>query len=236
MSAIVFLFILAFSNAFMFTYPGYYINEDDVVECESGYYCPGDDKKYECPDGFYSLKEREECWKCGCINSDTCPKGTKTDNKTGITIYAGQCEGESPCKPGYGYERKTRVCLKCWDGMYSPGGSNPCQDCKRNEMVSEGQDRCIECPAGEISVTGVDCRPCKRGTYFNNQTKDCEICQEGYYTDEERQFTCKKCPNGMYSNSEFSGCQDRPPFFEPNHYHLHYPKFKRERYIIDDSE
>ena len=39
--------------------PGEYFNNGEKDLCPSGYYCPGDGKKYECPDGTFS-EERAE--------------------------------------------------------------------------------------------------------------------------------------------------------------------------------
>ena len=51
----------------------YWIEEEESYEyCESGYYCPGNRKKYECPDGTYSRENEKICEKCGCTISDDC--------------------------------------------------------------------------------------------------------------------------------------------------------------------
>ena len=85
---------------------GFYEEKGKIHHCESGYNCPGDGNRYECPDCYYSTDQQKECAKCGCVNSENCLKGTTRDDETGIRKYAGQCEGDAPCKPGYGYNPK----------------------------------------------------------------------------------------------------------------------------------
>ena len=209
--------------------PRYYDKNDDCLDCISGFYCPGDNKIYECVDGFYSLHEEKECFKCGCKNTDTCPKGNIINNKTGEIIkYAGYCDGEEPCIPGYGYDKEKKSCLKCNKGYYSPGGNKQCQRCDKNTIINDSQDGCIECPIGEQSIAGGQCRACRPGTYYDNNMYKCILCPEHYYTDDYRQLECKKCPDGMYSNERFNGCSETRPHRETDSI----PKYFEEIFTI----
>ena len=229
------------NNEFRINTEGAYIENDDIFGCESGYYCPGDGKKYQCPDGYYSIFRDKECTKCGCKKSKSCIKATKTDNKTGITVYAGQCQRKSPCIKGYGYDKETNTCLKCKGQRYSEGGYNECKRCRVHEIVSKELDRCIECPPGKISIANIFCFPCKKGTFYNNETKTCEFCEEGYYNDKYGQFSCQKCPDGMYSSVYKVVCLNyKQNFFEyiPLKYwegeHYHPPRIEGEEEIVDE--
>ena len=82
--------ISAYSEEILNT-PGLYFHKGKNELCPSGYYCPGDGKKHECPDGTFSIhwaETEEDCMKCGCKNGKQCQKGT-VKNLFGKIIHAG---------------------------------------------------------------------------------------------------------------------------------------------------
>ena len=84
----------------------------ECIDCESGYYCPGDEKRYKCTKGFYSTKRQSKCQECGC---DDCYSSDLYDETRGIMIhYAGGCTKEKGlCYPGYGMNHYTNSCHLC---------------------------------------------------------------------------------------------------------------------------
>ena len=190
---------------------GWYWIGDDVIECESGYFCPGDGNRYECPDGYYSIERSYECIKCGCVKTNECYKGNFIDNKTGIEHYTGECKTKSKCQPGYGYDKETKACLKCEYGLYSKGGKNECQKCRKTKVPNKDQSGCEECPFRYGNVFNYECKICSIGTYYNTKTKLCERCPERSIQPSEGQLECIKCPDGLYGNENGEKCVDYNP-------------------------
>ena len=188
----------------------YLIEEKEMYEsCESGYYCPGNAKKYKCPDGMYSIYESDTCYKCGCKESE-CWKSDFINETTGIQYYAGQCKEKSLCKPGYGYDKEKNTCLKCNQYLYSKGGDDECERCPDNLVPNKERDGCEECPIGYVGKKG-SCHSCFYGKYFNTQTKKCERCPDGYVQPERGQTECIKCPEGWYTDVEQRECSETKP-------------------------
>ena len=184
---------------------GMYLIGEGAKLCESGYFCPGDGKRYECPDGTYSRRRQRICEKCGCTVSNDCWKGDQIDNATGIQHYAGECKEKSTCKGGYGYDEVKNSCQKCYNGLYSEGGKSECKRCENRLVPNRAQDGCEECPIGSIEVMGI-CFTCQPGAYHNLERNQCEVCPEGWVQPDEGQTECIKCPDGYVSNGYFTEC------------------------------
>ncbi|KAJ8978624.1 hypothetical protein NQ317_011256 [Molorchus minor] len=50
------------------------------------------------------------------------------------------------------------------------------------------------CPVGQV-VMAPECVPCTIGTFYDNNTKTCVPCPQGYYQSETGQLQCIQCPN-----------------------------------------
>ena len=52
---------------------------------------------------------------------------------------------------------------------------------------------------------------CPLGTYFDSASRTCEVCQHGFYQDEEGAKACKKCPQGTSTSgslrTDFHDCK-----------------------------
>lgn len=49
--------------------------------------------------------------------------------------------------------------------------------------------RCLHCPAGTSAANGA---------------KTCTLCPRGFYQDQDRQGSCKRCPSGTHTRSQGS--------------------------------
>ena len=209
----MFILISFFISVYSSDYkPGLYLKDEKWIACTSGYYCPGDGNKYECPDGTYSneyARSLNQCRECGCKNMKSCQKGTITISNIfgNKTIHAGHCKGLFPCKSGFGFAKEEHSCHKCPQKFISSGGKSVCEPCKENAYTNEKQTKCIECPFGKVyDLIENQCEGCPTGKYFNKETKSCNYCPEGYYNDKPHQTECKKCPDGLYTNEMRNGC------------------------------
>ena len=208
------IFIFSVYSEDVFCQPGEYLNNGEKEFCPSGYYCPGDGMKYECPDGTFSEERSEsinECKKCGCKNGKKCQKGT-VKKWYGKTIDAGYCSGKEPCKPGYGFNEEGHYCYPCFKRTVSKGGKSRCISCGRNEYSNENFTECIKCPFGQAYIEG-ECQGCPIGQYFDTEEERCYWCPDDSYADKPGQIECQKCPPGMYKNENGNGCTYQQPFF-----------------------
>ena len=62
-----------------------------------------------------------------------------------------------------------------------------------NMAAGANVPRCLHCPAGTSAVTGA---------------KTCTLCPRGFYQDQDRQGSCKRCPSGTFTRSEGSKSVD----------------------------
>ena len=184
----------------------HYINkEGKCVWCESGYYCPGDHKEYECPDGFYTDFGQYECIKCGC---DNCLKKDIVNETTGDIIKnAGYCPKEGSCYPGYGIDTYTQICELCLPGHFSEGGNNTCQSCHGASIAPEaGQTKCQPCPEG-YAVEGVhtECVECPPGNCIR-LSGTCVKCSGNTISREYGSRECIKCGEDEHPNEDHTEC------------------------------
>ena len=206
----VVLFVLILFISFSLSYECYkyeYFHETKgCIFCPSGHYCPGDDKKHLCPDGYYSHKLDGKCSKCGC---DGCLKEDVIDNVTKEVIhYAGSCPNKSPCYPGYGISRFTGACDICQRGHYSKGGFSRCELCPTHKIArEEGQSECEECPPNQ-GIIGVHegCEICQEGYYFEEEWGMCSMCENDTITNKINQTECIPCGKGKRANHFHTEC------------------------------
>ena len=105
---------------------GQYLDtEGNCNLCESGYFCPVFITHLECPENTFSFDGEITCRECGC-KENQCQKGNEIDYMNKNIKFAGSCEGESPCKPGFGYIPFTKQCIRCPTGFISSGGNSTC--------------------------------------------------------------------------------------------------------------
>ena len=189
-----------------------YLNDEGkCVLCESGYYCPGDDNEYECPDGYYTPFKQKECIKCGC---DGCLKKDIVNETTNDIIkHAGSCAVEGTCYPGYGYNELSnkRICELCKPGYYSKGGDNICRLCPRFHITTEyGQTECKRCPElhGVTNVHTV-CEKCPPGSYLSDDGY-CSRCYDNTVTTEYGQIECTECGDEYHANEDHTKCLPGP--------------------------
>ena len=172
----------------------------DQEECESGYYCPGDGTRRECPDGYFSEPGSEECIECGCKDGSICQKKTVVNETTNEIIQAGHCFNGVLCRAGYGYyndEDDKEICYPCLNGYYSPGNDSPCLECPEHSLPNDDHSKCERCPSGTEIRSG-KCRPCFRGRYYDNSTLRCQFCPGDLYQPKKGQTECIPCPEGLY--------------------------------------
>ncbi|KAG1659008.1 Sushi, von Willebrand factor type A, EGF and pentraxin domain-containing protein 1 [Nymphon striatum] len=61
---------------------------------------------------------------------------------------------------------------------------------------------------------------CPVGTFFNKNTKNCQICPTGQYQNNEAQLLCLRCPRGTWTvgnhNKNFTECKGTVSFYNNN--------------------
>ena len=153
----------------------------------------------ECPEGYWSVSDSEECFGCdiGTFQPlpvqeacQDCAPGTFSDiiaqtvckncpvGEFGGTSRSGAC---LPCQIGrYQDQPGSEECIKCTDGKYT------------QQVSSESVLDCIDCPAGTFELDG-----------------QCLSCPEKTYQDQTGQTICKSCTPGHLSprrSTEQSQC------------------------------
>ncbi|XP_066922834.1 sushi, von Willebrand factor type A, EGF and pentraxin domain-containing protein 1-like [Clytia hemisphaerica] len=93
--------------------------------------------------------------------------------------------------------------------------------------VSVSQKAEISCEPGyEYTIpegtSQKKCLKCPLGTYFDSASRTCEVCEHGFYQDEEGAKACKKCPQGTSTSgslgTDFHDCKAicRPGTYSEN--------------------
>ena len=212
MKLILFLTIIYLSLVKSFCVRSLYL--DDKKECQkcvSGYYCPDGINMYECPEGTYSSAWEEECHQCGC---DGCLKADIVNKTTKEVIrYAGSCDVEGTCYPGFGMNEFKKTCVLCGPGDYSKGGSMSCKTCPFNSITTEeGQTKCIRCPKNQGAAGfHTRCTVCKPGQYYKKQYGVCLSCvHRNAISTKEGQTHCIPCGDEMHANPSGTECLPGP--------------------------
>ncbi len=169
------------SECFVETYEGMYIETPggNLVDCPSGYYCPGYETIYygqtggatPCPSGTYSVVG-------GAVTDDdceTCPAGTYS-------------------APG------ASSCTACPAGKYSAAGASSCTACPAGKYSAAGASSCTACSAGTYSAAGASsCTACSAGTYSASGASSCATCNGA--TNADHTQCINDCGIGKFINS-----------------------------------
>ncbi len=184
---------------------GYYLSGGSCVQCESVYYCPGDNNRYSCP-----TPQSDKYYTYGWAYSINSPKGSTSitqcnlDRALGETwIYEFQYNGlyrwtgkcyYSPETEIYNNCENDRYFRECNAGYYAstiplgPGFSNSCQPCDAGSYTKA---------AGHLGITG------SNDDSYHYATS-CTLCETGTYNDKSAGTSCTACTNGP-DNSHYVG-------------------------------
>ena len=202
--------------------------------CLAGYSCPGDNSRYQCPNGTFSMTSQTNCSLCspGTFASDVgssactqCPPGTANGN-TG-SINSTDCVSCTPgtYNPNYGAPNcimtgpgtftnvtRSKYFSLCAVGMFASGYINTaCSPCAAGTTTTQaGMSTCqstMSCPAGTYMLAAT-CAMCPAGQYSNTKNAAaCTLCQQGTYAETVGSNTssaCLRCPAGTYGETEGS--------------------------------
>lgn len=144
----------------------------------------------DCPMGYWSLAGSDEaCSKCGIGRANdketqkicpACLPGKYADVLGSVTC--------KECPLGRFQENELAgVCIECPIGTFQDIlGSETCKKCQAGtyteSVASVSIDKCINCPAGYMEVSGV-----------------CNICPERSYQPLEKSTNCEACPDETIS-------------------------------------
>jgi proprotein convertase subtilisin/kexin type 5 len=100
------------------------------------------------------------------------------------------------------------VCTSCVEGFTK--SATKCLQCRSDEYVSVGDDKCVECGFGcsQCGETDSKCLQCTSDSYVNDLGQ-CE-CNKGFFTDLAS-GSCKQCDPGCAdcaSNDQCTACAD----------------------------
>jgi len=155
---------------------------------------------------------------------DTCEAGFRITGevceKCPLDTYS-EAESSNECTPCLDGKITARTgsssaadCIEgCGAGSYLMGKS--CKSCPLNKYSDEQHNiECKDCPEGKVtagteSTSADECLACGPGTYLHRNTKACEACQEGKYSDNAgHNPKCTACPAGMTSEDGSSSLND----------------------------
>ncbi|XP_068674496.1 signal peptide, CUB and EGF-like domain-containing protein 1 [Montipora foliosa] len=136
--------------------------------------------------------------------------------------------------------------LRCNPGLFfnpSPPGypgefKNPSYLCQNNKWVSLSSLKSVitkapdcfryvirgttPCEGGSVPLVDKYCLNCYPGSYSNNKTQTCELCNPGFYQDEEGKEECLPCPKNTSSvikgSKSMSDCKAicKPGYYSTN--------------------
>ena len=188
--------------------------------CPLGYYCPiGTHTPYACPAGTFRNTTGGQLIN-DCI---LCTPGSYCEG-SGLSEISGECEAGFYCSFGanVSYPSDGLTGDICPIGHYCPEGSAMPRSCEDGTYANvSGTDSCLGCPVGFFcpamtiephvcspgfycpSGTGLDLRPCPRGTYSPHsglgQSEQCTPCTGGSYCAYENGTTeTGLCSPGYY--------------------------------------
>jgi len=192
------IFFSTYGFAYLCSAGKYYQNiTSNCNDCETGHYCPGDDKRICCPAGTYNnaytKTSLSDCVKC--TEGSICPEC---------------CDNPQSCTKGFYASENADRCLPCPEKTYSGYGATKCITCELGKYVADNNKceacgwfgtygngtHCLTCPAGTYGGYLSTCTNCSKGYYKKEGDATCSQCQYSYYTDEEGQASCKQCPIG----------------------------------------
>ncbi len=191
---------------------GYYKSGDSCVLCESKYYCPGNNYRYECPATTTSKVHHYNGWNIlvspagasdptQCyLDSSIADSWTHEFQYPGFYRYGGGKCYYSGSTGMYNNCDKTKTFSECNAGYFIDNSA---------AMASGFSNRCTKCSAGsytsQIGNTGYG----NDGSYVYNTS--CNLCPTGTYVDYAGATGCINCPSGYDDNpttgqSSQSGC------------------------------
>jgi len=119
---------------------GYYLLNGTCVQCESGFYCTGNNTRTSCPSGYGSSAAGSDaasdcytsctkaCTQQSCPSNATCTHGSTST--TGTQYYGGSCSASAStcsitvtCNAGF-YKNSSGTCTQCESGYYCPGNNS----------------------------------------------------------------------------------------------------------------
>ncbi len=192
---------------------GFYQDERGKLSCKTcpaGYQCPsgidGVINPIICETGSFSASQAHICTPCdggsyqdqqGQSTCLACPEGHYC--ALGSAVY-------TPCSVGTFSSAGSSLCSLCESGSFQDEqGRSSCKLCNSGTYQSlQGQDSCIECPAGSSCVQGSAMHnPCVVGTFTALSGQEtCANCAMGEYQDSEGQLNCIECYEGFFSDRQ----------------------------------
>jgi len=191
--------------------PGYYLSSTCTL-CTAGYYCSGDNNRYQCAAGKYAdYVGYSVCLSCpnGYYNPYTGQTACLVCSTNPPMIGASSCTPLS-CPVGQ-YPVPPTSCSLCPVGYYCLGGQANQQPCQAGSYAgSTGLSACSTCTAGTYSAsTGLSaCSKCATGSYGGTTGLTvCSTCQVGMYSGSTGSSVCSACPIGTYgATTGLSSC------------------------------
>lgn len=205
--------------------------------CHKGYYCPGDDKEYKCPNTKFTTAgegadSSSDCYICASgpgtyRNGDSCelcPIGyycnsglTKEKCPDGTTTTVVGAKNYSDCiKP-----KATATPITCPKGQYLK--NNKCYICPSGSYCVQNSK--ADCPKGYTSSAGAtSISKCYKNAEAGYGWSAFEMskCPAGSYSKSRQVYygiksVCTACPEGTYQNlTGQSSCKKCPSGKTPN--------------------
>ena len=174
--------------------------------CNSIWMCPGDDKEYECPQGYYQPTDTSgsSCTACQAGYSTRLGSNSNAAATDCVACQAGQISGNSGTAVA-GYTPIT--CLGCPPGTNNTAtGQSTCSSCPKGTYSEGGSATCNACPTGTVnpSTGGASqsaCSACPIGKYPATDQTSCIVCAAGTYGDPAGSGTCLNCPLNTYNTN-----------------------------------
>lgn len=197
-----------------------------ALDCPAGSF-PGSGECKLCPAGTWSFANSTACTKCeaGTFNGFIGAQGPDLCRRCDAGTFGRP--GASRCRPcpagkvsesfsprcfacGPGKELRFRNCAPCSKGSYSTGNANlDCTSCPpRTTTRRSGADslaKCIPSPTPAcVAPRFKRCGDCDRGSFFNVETLQCDVCPPGSFARKRGAKECTPCAVGKFSPFSFS--------------------------------
>eukprot|EP00935_MAST-01C_sp_MAST-1C-sp1_P001113 g1113.t1 len=191
------------------------------IDCNPGRFVKSAGVCEDCPQSYYQSQTNwpncTECASCPAGARQSCGKsfgGFCVDCAPGKFADASNGDSCTDCPDGQ-YQNKTNqpncvACAACPAGRRSGCGKSAegyCSDCIPGKYADSATSSCIDCPAGEHSMSKnvAACDACKPGQYQSEGGKSyCSECAAGSITDKGSSTgatQCDKCDAGKYSTA-----------------------------------